>query len=1038
MTTKAKRSRLIDLDDPEYVQQNLFLHPSVNQESEAIWPPIERTEEGFLKVVEQADREGYMGADLEFSRSGRPTILGVACSDRCASLPWDAGLARVAFRSRTTKYVGHFVLDADKPKIEATLGVKIPVNRWDSTELRHYILNSDFTSMPGKSEDDEDSNSLGLMNIWVVLSLYTSLPNYKLCRNSACIGPCPRHDVYGYNAIDAFGPVGANHRMIAEMRRRDIPEKLYDDLKDLTLMCDAMTAKGVWVDRTYVKTLEEMWEAEKAAMFPYELRRKGGKEVKVYGTYEGESWVPLPFAPTAPQQAIRYFEDHGMSLRGKGGKVQADKATVRKLLERKLREAGVDYEVSRFGGVELVEGEVLDKLPIEVQWLFKLDCHKSTGKGLDSWFADDYFVDPQGRKTDGFLHPRFIVTGTVTGRLSSSRPNCFDAETEVLTRTGWVALPQLTAEQEVVEWRPDGSLAFTIPTALYQRDYTGRMIELNNQHISLRVTEDHRCLVVKRKSGEPHVYAARDYPTDHHQLNSGILIDETQFADLKDNEIRFLVAVQADGSLAYKDSIDFSFHKERKAKRLKALLDALDADYEVLHNSQRFRYRVRDADLWNLVMHYLGGEKTFGWWPLSMSQHQRTLFFNELFFWDGNYTTRRNYASAIKKNADVVQAVGTSLGHRVKNVVYVNNSGSTSYQCYVTYNCRYSGTANIDRREEHVTERVYCLSVPSSYVLVRRRGCTMITGQCQNIPKSGKRALVRRAFKPRHKGLKFLVSDKSNLELRVVLNYAGTKLEIPDAFSWLVSKSEGAFSEAAAQAGRGERDVAKRVSHAGSLLEGVKVYYDEDLRSTKVRSEIKDGAIVLFDGVHKSPKWEYRGGFIGFTGANLAEGLFKSKTNEARRRALAVQEKYFGQFPQIRELQRSWSRQAEKGWVRTRSGRYVELYNNPEDDLKLCAAMFMQGGGADEVQECMRRFWYRGGEYDVPVLQIHDELVFEVPGDWTDDQYIAFMEPFYHPSDLFGGQIFPVEISVGTSWFGGIKGLDAGDRRTIFEKGHKC
>src|SRR5690606_19925130 len=76
---------------------------------------------------------------------------------------------------------------------------------------------------------------------------------------------------------------------------------------------------------------------------------------------------------------------------------------------------------------------------------------------------------------------------------------------------------------------------------------------------------------------------------------------------------------------------------------------------------------------------------------------------------------------------------------------------------------------------------VYCVSVPSGFIAVRRNGCAVITGQCQQIPrkvewkKSGDpvkdealkdRPGLRECFvaKPGHK---FLIYDYSAQELRV-------------------------------------------------------------------------------------------------------------------------------------------------------------------------------------------------------------------------------------------------------------------------------
>jgi DNA polymerase I-like protein with 3'-5' exonuclease and polymerase domains len=283
----------------------------------------------------------------------------------------------------------------------------------------------------------------------------------------------------------------------------------------------------------------------------------------------------------------------------------------------------------------------------------------------------------------------------------------------------------------------------------------------------------------------------------------------------------------------------------------------------------------------------------------------------------------------------------------------------------------------------------------------------------QNIPGKGFGKNVKRVVVPRDPSLCLAKADKSQLELRIVLWYAGVFEKLPyfeDAFHWLVSASNGLFESVASDnpdKGWDARDWSKSVSHGADYLEGITILYGKDLDSAYTRTMIDKGALVVYRD------WEAFGGVVGFTGSNLAKRLFGDKTHENRRKALAIQEAYFNRFPEIRTWHKSITRLAEQGYLKSASGRYLQLFGSPEDKLKQTAAFFGQGGGADDVGEGMRRFGDLG---QIPLIQVHDELVFELPVSWSDEKIMEHFQPFVVESKFMSGFKGPVKVSRGPNW----------------------
>lgn len=347
--------------------------------------------------------------------------------------------------------------------------------------------------------------------------------------------------------------------------------------------------------------------------------------------------------------------------------------------------------------------------------------------------------------SDSRLHTNFNMTVAATGRLSSSKPNCFDEETEVLTPSGWKRIKDLEKNKDKVAQWDNGKITFVLPTG-YTSGHSANLVEIFNQHIDLATTSDHRCLLRHRKTGELKTFDAVKYPEDWEQLNAGSYAGGG--CKLTKDEIRLMIAIQADGSWSQnKGALDFSFRKLRKLARFKELLKNLKLRHAHKISAKRERFYIPACQLTLKMETLLGLKKHFPWSVfLSMNGEELDFCKEELMFWDGCWTRRNHYASKVKHNTEVVATVFSLRGERARIRKYINKAGSISWQADVSKR-DYSLTTNRTKRFSKRSGWVYCVSVPSSYLLVRRNHCIMVTGNCQNIPirtKIGKR--VRGAF----------------------------------------------------------------------------------------------------------------------------------------------------------------------------------------------------------------------------------------------------------------------------------------------------
>jgi hypothetical protein len=415
---------------------------------------------------------------------------------------------------------------------------------------------------------------------------------------------------------------------------------------------------------------------------------------------------------------------------------------------------------------------------------------------------------------DGRIHANWLAHGTWGWRFSCNQPNCFDAETEILTPRGWVKFPDLRLDR-VAQWH-EGRVEFVEPARILHRTYTGRMVTIKNEHIDLRVTADHRCLTRHRKTGALQVDPADRYPLQAHQLHGGTFAGAGK--GLSDAELTVICAMQADGTWARgKTSRPWlRFTKLRKIERLREALNTLGAKYTETIYSGQASFLIQDDRLIILLDQLLGTRKVFGPWIFDLNERELTYFADEVFHWDGCFTRMNHYSSSIKENADLVQAALTLRGWRARLRIYMPPSGNPNYQVDVTRR-DYSLTQNAEKKIEEVKEEeVYCVSVPSSYVVVRRNACVMVTGQCQNL-EDRLRDMIEAA--PGHV---LVACDEAQLELRMVVGLARCKYYIEqfesggDPHKTLCVDTFGAgFERADAEQAKRLRRAVKELTYSG-------------------------------------------------------------------------------------------------------------------------------------------------------------------------------------------------------------------------------
>lgn len=271
---------------------------------------------------------------------------------------------------------------------------------------------------------------------------------------------------------------------------------------------------------------------------------------------------------------------------------------------------------------------------------------------------------------------------------------------------------------------------------------------------------------------------------------------------------------------------------------------------------------------------------------------------------------------------------------------------------------------------------------------------------------------ARRCIIPKSSSDRLIKFDKSALEFRAVLYLAGEDIsKFPlDPFADLAKKVGSNFDEVVKITGKDARFIGKTCTYSNLYGEGMTLFTSDDLKDPRVIKAIDCGALKVYHD------WRYHGYTVAFSGINMADRLFHEASLENRAKVNAIVEDNIMKIYPIREWQRSVLKEAESDVIKSPTGRYLRLFDSAKDKAKVSLAFKGQGLGADHVQTVILRFYQKYGKMGIPLIQVHDELVFEKPRSWSKEECIDFMSVAEEPDYRIPGFICPVKMYWGENW----------------------
>ena len=320
---------------------------------------------------------------------------------------------------------------------------------------------------------------------------------------------------------------------------------------------------------------------------------------------------------------------------------------------------------------------------------------------------------------------------------------CVDCETEFFSQDGWKKISKYVTGDSVMQYNLDGTSELVIPSEYIKKQCNEMYFFESKYGLNQCLSAEHKILY-RSRWGLLNTILMKDFAERHNKRTTGMEykflttfkpIITTKYP-LSDDCLRLMVAVIADGSFI-KTKTDrrclIHIKKERKIIRLRKLLKKCNLKY--IENKRKngfvdIRFESPEKKKYFDKSFYL------------CSNQQLKIISDECLYWDGN--CKNKFSTTIKESADFIQYCFSSCGFRssiyITDRVGERRTGSKSK--YVRKSIEYdvgktkrtetslecSNGVNKIKTITPIDGYKYCFSVPSGFLVLRRKNKIFITG----------------------------------------------------------------------------------------------------------------------------------------------------------------------------------------------------------------------------------------------------------------------------------------------------------------------
>jgi ribonucleoside-diphosphate reductase alpha chain len=345
--------------------------------------------------------------------------------------------------------------------------------------------------------------------------------------------------------------------------------------------------------------------------------------------------------------------------------------------------------------------------------------------------------------------------------VAANQQACYSDDTEVLTSRGFVKFADLMDDDKVAQVHGDLTTSFVVPLERQSYQYSGEMVNFRherNMGINLTVTPNHRMAFLKAKKYSERPEPVRKMKRDvtegwkrkcEHRLVADTLSNELAetFTPSRETEIpfggkanggtnilspfeRLEIAFQADGVTKYAGNYGYTFRfaKPRKIARIKEIFNLCGIEYsENTYEDGVTSFYAKVGQSLSKDFSHISLEGKSAEWCRA--------FLKEAANWDGSLSVDSSmdcatFSSTGESVIDFFQACASLCGaYSAKRLNEVGNEKHLPvYSLYVSFDRETVTGRGMLKEYSDYSGFVYCVTVPTGNIIVRRSGKTAVCG----------------------------------------------------------------------------------------------------------------------------------------------------------------------------------------------------------------------------------------------------------------------------------------------------------------------
>lgn len=382
-------------------------------------------------------------------------------------------------------------------------------------------------------------------------------------------------------------------------------------------------------------------------------------------------------------------------------------------------------------------------------------------KALHQDYSENFVSDetPPSEKRSGEIVVERLLNG------NRGHYGCYSEDTEVLTSNGWMPWPLVFEDGASVKLlavdTESGSAKFEHPEALqrYKLEPSDKLYSVSSAYINLLVTQDHRMVVSHRKktggfSGWYFKQAHEVYERPVRYLLNCCLDQNSRSvpSDIPENvdahtALKLAGFFFGDGLRTNNKDPETVRFRIRRPRKIAYLL-SLDLPTSAMKGD---RYTIRHKALGSWIHKYFSSStgKTVPSWLLTLPAKLIASFWDGLKNSDGTRISEKSwcYDSCEKVALDIIQATAHVNGFSANMTLNNPNEGikhinhRPCWRLHISERSTYRVETSQEGRSLEATESlvsysgyVYCASVSTGALLVRRQNKAVVSGNCLEHP----------------------------------------------------------------------------------------------------------------------------------------------------------------------------------------------------------------------------------------------------------------------------------------------------------------